>query len=185
MNGLKASRAVMVVFFAAVLVSKLSFADVSTTVTYSTSELDTCTIVRGDTTYTCFAIQGCPSMVDPGKPRLSMKSVSLVIPHDEKATSVTITSAVSETLSGEYLVYPAQHMTCGTATEFVFPDSQIYSSSDLFPQDSIELTSDGNMGGYHIAGVLVYPLQYVPDQEKIILHTSITLNVHTSSVATR
>ena len=127
-------------------------------------------------------LPGCLVPGEPGSPELPVKSVSLVIPQDVKVTGVRLVSAEKQRIKGNYFIYPAQlKVPFGEIAPFSEPNKKIYESEKPYPGKVIELAGDGFMNGYHIAGVLVYPLQYIPAKGELYLYTDVVFEVQYES----
>lgn len=112
-----------------------------------------------------------------GKPNLPYYHYNFIIRNSMDVSSVQITASNSENVDGSYYVYPAQPdvKTCypPDQVEFVDPDSATYNSSNPYPGVLAECVDMGFFDGANkIARIAVYPLQYRPSMERLILYTS-------------
>jgi len=64
------------------------------------------------------------------------------------------------------------------AIEFIQPKPSVYGSREVYPQKVIEPRRAGTMSGYRVAGITVYPVQYVPSEKKLLFHHRIDFRVH-------
>jgi len=114
---------------------------------------------------------------EPGSPLLPARFVQIAIPADLEVERVNVISSDFKELPGTYLIYPAQPLyplfAFPTKIEFVGPDPLIYQSASEYPGKLAQLTNNGFLGGQHVAGVVLYPLQYIPSEGKLILSTRI------------
>jgi hypothetical protein len=99
-------------------------------------------------TYDIVIMDGLTVTRDSGAPQLPVEYVKLILPANTQVYNLTIT-ATTDSLSGEYLVYPAQTLASGRATseEFVEPDSLIYATDALYPYCKAEVVQDGFWSG--------------------------------------
>ena len=75
-------------------------------------------------------------------------------------------------------VMPAQpEAPIGGTAEWADPDPAIYGSDALFPSSRVEYLGDGYLGGYRIASVAVYPLQYSPGSGRLVLATDVSVEL--------
>jgi len=163
------------VFFFFTLVA---FAGVSEReVTFSSDDLSF-TEIEG---YDFVKLEGCGSTTrEIGAPSLPRAAFSLLIPQGAEVTSVEIVTIDKEEIAGEYKVYPTQHpqpFIKGKVFPFVEPDEDIYAQTTPYPQEIIENPHTGSMGGYRLASLLIYPLQYIPADKKLIFHSRIKFKV--------
>ena len=117
---------------------------------------------------------------EPGTPSLPVRFVQMAIPADLELEKVEVVLSERQELPGTYRLYPAQRFypvsslpTKGEKVEFVEPDPAVYALNTEYPGKLAEVTNNGFLGGQHIAGVALYPLQYVPAEGRLILYTRI------------
>ncbi|MFH1755716.1 MAG: C25 family cysteine peptidase, partial [Candidatus Latescibacterota bacterium] len=115
-----------------------------------------------------------------GSPQLPVQLVHVPLPAGKKISSVEIVAVESEELPGRYHLLPAQppQILSGPAHQFVSPNPHVYSSVQAFPADIAVVARQGFFSGYNVGSVLIHPLQYVPSQQKLILHSRIELRIH-------
>jgi hypothetical protein len=123
---------------------------------------------------------GAISSAEPGTPLLPTRFVQIAIPADLDAERVEVTSFEYQELPGTYEIYPAQPFyplsslpTKEEEIKFVEPDPSVYESSSEYPGKLAKVTNNGFLGGQHLAGVALYPLQYIPSEGKLILYAQI------------
>ncbi|MBN2465718.1 hypothetical protein JXD38_08890, partial [candidate division WOR-3 bacterium] len=129
---------------------------------------------------------GC-STSEPGYPNLPLAIYNVVIPPDAEVTGVDVVSLSTQTLSGEFNIYPSQRprvlanddrrMTNG-ASAFVPPDAKAYASSEAYPAQAVSFTRSGSMGGYRIASIQVAPVRYYAAEKRAEMVTRIKVAVH-------
>jgi len=81
-----------------------------------------------------------------GAPQLPVKILEYVIPIDMNVKDIIINSSEQVQIDGTYFVYPAQppHLTDGSEPPpFVEPNSDIYGSSNPYPDKLLEVIADG------------------------------------------
>jgi len=145
------------------------------------------TFNRGDITfskiegYDVVKLEGCGSTtMEVGSPLLPRASFSLLIPQGAEVTNVEIVSVDKEEITGEYDIYPTQHpqpFLKGEAFPFVDQNKDIYAKTTFYPEKIIENPNTGSMGGYKLASLLVYPLQYIPSEKKLVFYSLIKFKV--------
>lgn len=155
-----------------------SWGSIDHTVSFSKSDLS----IFSRDGFSKVKLPKCLSTDELGAPELLVKSVSLLIPRDVKITGVRLVSSEKELITGDYLIYPAQErVPFGETVLFIEPDKRIYESEKPYPDKVVEVAGDGFMNGYHIAGVLVYPLEYIPAKKELYLYTKIVFEVQYES----
>ena len=116
-----------------------------------------------------------------GKPRLPAKEIRVALPAGMAVHSLRVVSTKTKELSGVYNIFPAQPpIKIGEDQdnlEFIKPDSKTYHSDKVYPSTVANLIGQADLAGQGIAIVEISPLQYIPTEGKLILHTSITFTL--------
>ncbi len=150
---------------------------VTKSISFSASDL-TITKVDG---YDFVTLERNGATWEKGKPLLPVVSLCFLIPPTAEVTKVEVVSSQSQVLPGEYLPHPVQTIrpfSSKNVYPFVEPDQKVYGSSNPYPAEIVKLIPSGSLSGYRIAGVLLYPVQYLPSEKHLLLYNRITLNVH-------
>ena len=112
-----------------------------------------------------------------GKPYLPMKKLLIALPQDMLATSIRIVDSSQKYLPGLFSVLPAQEpqpfSKINDYKNIVHSDDPIYLNSEPYPSDIIELTGQTDLAGQAIAEINIYPVQYIPNQMRLKILTSI------------
>ncbi len=115
-----------------------------------------------------------------GNPLLPVKSINFLIPAHAEVVKVEVISKDESTLSGSFNIYPAQKpFPCSRHElwEFTPPNKEVYASDKPYPAESFKSYASGVKSGFRIAGIDIYPLHYIPAQQKLILTRSITIEL--------
>lgn len=115
-------------------------------------------------------IRGFEPVGKPGAPELPAVYLNYIIPSNTKVESIIVSQSNTNQVYGEYLIYPAQppHGP-GETLAWVPPDTVIYNSNALFPDDFIRVISHGIMDGARIVTIEIRPIQYAPASKKLLL----------------
>jgi hypothetical protein len=107
---------------------------------------------------------------EPGTPELPAVYLNYIIPSNTKVESLIVLQSNVNQISGEYLIYPAQppHKP-GETLPWVPPDTLIYNSNALFPDDFIRVINHGIMDGARIVTIEIRPIQYYPASKTLLL----------------
>ena len=130
--------------------------------------------------YDLVGLRDNPLFGEPGQPLLPMVTLRFVLPPTGEITQVELVSTDVFELTGEWLVHPAQEprpISTEEVPPFVGPDEEIYSSSDAYPGEVVGEFHTGSMGGYRIGSLHLYPLQYIPSERALRLHTRLELRI--------
>ncbi|MBI4721839.1 MAG: hypothetical protein HY769_02370, partial [Candidatus Stahlbacteria bacterium] len=129
--------------------------------------------------YTWVSFKDCYFTGGAGTPLLPKARQLVLLPQGAKIVKVEVVDFTQEKLDGRYLICPAQPpQTVGTEKgEFVVPDPIIYSSASPYPEELVNIMPEGYMGGYRVAGIVIYPVQYVPGERQLVLTKSIRVKI--------
>jgi len=118
-------------------------------------------------------------LAEPGKPMLPVKELRIAIPGGMEVKRVYVTDTQIQEIEGEYNIFPAQPpIRIGSPdTNFVELDENIYTSTQPYPTETVELVYQSDLAGQSIAHVLIYPVQYVPAERKVVFYSSLTLTI--------
>ncbi len=125
---------------------------------------------------------------EPGMPSLPVKYINIIIPSDRTAVEIRLLSSRKKEYILEKPLYPAQLSRPTTIKEinitFASPNPEIYQAAAPYPDKSVKIIGHNWFDGdKHILTIAIYPVQYFPAENKIILHTDITYKIDYSSGA--
>ena len=172
-------RRIMFYVAATVLFLNNGYAQISDSLQLSFSQLQFQT-VNG---FTQVSFPDCSFGREVGKPQIPFWEVRYVIPFDQKVDSIVIDNVSSQSLNGNYLLYPIQpdYPNNQPPPAFVEPDPAVYESDNPFPELLVELVEQYYEKGYHIVTLRVYPLSYTPALWELELYTSISFTLQLTS----
>ncbi|MDI6839969.1 MAG: C25 family cysteine peptidase [bacterium] len=116
-----------------------------------------------------------------GNPLLPCYQVRILIPSTATATRLDAILFDKEKLYGKYTICPTQPPRPVSIKEeipFVQPNPEVYSSHSPYPGKLAELVGTESKGGYRIAEILIYPVQYIPAERSLIFYSSIVLRLN-------
>lgn len=165
----------------AVLVSGQAWAgSVDLTVAFAESDLSRAR--AGE--YDVLRLPGCGAMDDVGRPELPVLAITIALPPGTVPTGLEVVSSEWVELAGPFLPRPAQPQSIlpvpGVelpAWHPVGPDPSVYGGTGLYPRAIAELASSGHLASRGAAGVLVHPVQFLPDSGALVLHTRLVVRV--------
>jgi hypothetical protein len=123
-------------------------------------------------------VEGCRFDLDAGKPMVPVRAVHLSVPAGMVASGVEVRSVDRVQIPGKFFLCPSQppvKLSDTTVPEFIEPDPSVYGSSTPFPAEPVELLPTGDMGGYAVVGLRVFPLEYHPSDGSVYLIRSMDL----------
>lgn len=86
---------------------------------------------------------------------------------------IILQSNISE-IAGQFLLYPIQPpVVSGETVPWVPPDTLIYNSDDIYPTDFIKIVNEGVMDGARLVTVVVHPIQYHLESQRLFIVTNI------------
>ncbi|MFH1502489.1 MAG: C25 family cysteine peptidase [Candidatus Eisenbacteria bacterium] len=156
-------------------------AHIDFTVTFSRQDLT----VSEYGSYDVIQLSGCDVSRDPGKPQLPVLPLTFALPDGAGQLRLEVVGTESRDLIERFDPLPAQHARIlpipgleGPPWRFQEPDSSIYSQSVPYPPVMADIVSRGRLGGNTVVGVLVNPVQFVPDTGRVRLFSRIDLRLH-------
>jgi hypothetical protein len=121
----------------------------------------------------------CGYINDPGKPWLPVVRAFILLPSGAKVTSFQTTSRQMNHLEGEHTVLPCQPpIPIGSERPgFVPPDGDVYSSTTPYPPEPVLLVDTGSRGGFNVASLILFPLQYLPAERRLVFNRTLTIQI--------
>ena len=124
---------------------------------------------------------------EPGEPRIPYKEARIGLPVGEKFESVQVTKDNVVSYSVDLLVEPAQEAIPMSYDEdeifFDMPKDSIYNSDGFYPDKDYEIVTTQCFRGYTILIMRLYPVKYIPTEDRIELYKSIKIVVKTSTLS--
>ncbi|GEM_PF-3434967 len=160
----------------------MALADVSVSLNFPVADFAVASKPAKGTAYDFVQLKGCSYIGSPRKPMLPMKTIYLSIPAGEEPSSVEVSYASTQNFNIINQIYPAQYPIAADGTEknTVFAEpSALYSVNACYPGTGANVVHSGSLGGYKIAAVNVFPVQYNPVTKKLTLATSVNLTLKT------
>jgi hypothetical protein len=147
------------------------------TIQYSLKDL-TFTTMQG---FDLISLQQCSLLSEIGKPMLPVQHLLIALPAGRKATHIHVLSARTQTLPGFYSIMPAQQPRnlVTQLNQFSFNKS-MYLLPLPYPSSPIRLGTQTDLAGQGMVHVSIFPLRYLPLQQKITLITSIDFVIETT-----
>ena len=131
--------------------------------------------------YDLISMEGCDYLTDDGKPQLPVKEIRIAVPDDIQIEAVCLEHLDTELIPGTYTLYPSQPpMT--TNSEMIQErclqvDSSAYRSSLSYPTTIVTFEGMTDLAGQSLGIIRISPLQYLPVEKQLLLHTKMTLVV--------
>jgi hypothetical protein len=130
--------------------------------------------------YDFVVLEGAAMTTAVGAPSLPAMAVNVVLPQDMRVTGAACSPASTEDAEGLFLILPAQPprpLSDTGRAEFVAPDPFIYGSAAAYPAELVRVAGQNSMQGYNLASLLIYPLQYSPQQKTLRFHSKLSLDL--------
>lgn len=119
-------------------------------------------------------LAGCHYTDVVGAPNMPYLVKDYLLPHNAEITGISILDSNHFTLQGTYLIYPTQTpiiLDGRPAPPFVEPDPAYYNSGSRYVGDVAEIQTESSSYGYGFVRVKVFPLQYIPLTQQLVLFT--------------
>ena len=117
------------------------------------------------------------NIAEPGKPKLPVHTVKLMIPFGKEVSDITCTNIVTESFSLNNRICPVE--VCDSIGQvFAVPDSAIYNSNNVFPLTPIMNWKQGYFdGNNNIVSIGFCPFEYYPTLGKLNQIISVMLTI--------
>jgi hypothetical protein len=116
-----------------------------------------------------------------GEPQVPMKLLQVALPRGAKVEEVVVTKSEGRILPHTYLLFPVQPpqilSLMNQSIAFVQPQQKAYNLTGEYPGKLAEYSESGFLGGYKLAGICIYPVQYIPAQKKIRFYDHIEFKI--------
>ncbi len=151
--------------------------EISQSIDFTTADLVFSSSQGFDVVY----LKGCDITDQVGEPQLPVKFFHVALPPGSKVEQVVVTKVESQTLPHDYLLFPVQPpqilSLMNQPIAFIQPKPKAYSLMGEYPGRLVEYSESGFLGGYELAGLCIYPVQYIPAQKKIKFYTHIEFKI--------
>jgi hypothetical protein len=104
----------------------------------------------------------------------------IALPAGCEVVDLTIVDADSTMLAGRFNVWPSQppqSLSWDRPLGTVEPRPDIYTSGEIYPARVVEYVGWGRLRGATVCEVIVFPLRYVPLDERLVLYTKLLIEV--------
>ncbi|MDH5684621.1 MAG: C25 family cysteine peptidase, partial [candidate division WOR-3 bacterium] len=120
---------------------------------------------------------------EEGAPLLPIFSRYILIPATAEIERVEIKEIEKAILPQDFEIYPCQPPRPISNNEdekfdFIPPNPMIYASAAPYPGKLFDIVPSGSKSGFRIAGIVLYPFQYLPSKKKIEFYKKLKLQIH-------
>ena len=128
--------------------------------------------------YTKIDLEDYSKLNTPGKPAIPCKPVRILIPINTEIDNIEIIRGEKSIYCIEDFIEPGQ---IANPLEFNLdksinkPNLSIYKSDKVYPENNFEVVTMQYYRGFKIAYIRLYPIQYMPNEDKIISYSSLTI----------
>jgi len=131
--------------------------------------------------YDVARLQDADHLDELGRPMLPVKELRIALPAGMAVKDIELLHTKSIDIPGQYTILPAQsplkwEMSDAVA-DFVQPDVEVYESHDLYPPQVVQYIGQTDLAGQSMAVIHICPVQYVPYEKRLLLHTSVHVAV--------
>ena len=148
---------------------------------YSPKMSDILKISVGKREFSLPEVENCIPLTLVGKPMLPCRKISISIPSCEKV-EISVSDVGTQTihLSAPIVPFPKDSRDISNFSkhkEFYIPDSSIYSSDRIFPQEWAIISLPESLRYQRMIDVILYPLRFNPRTNEILLCRQMTVQV--------
>ncbi|OQY39138.1 MAG: hypothetical protein B6226_02430 [Candidatus Cloacimonetes bacterium 4572_65] len=119
-------------------------------------------------------------------PALPYRTLSLYLPTGEEIINVTVKRSGRTELETSLIIKPVQQQYPLSRMDealFTEPNSEVYNSTELFPQTAYSTVRTTFVAGHSIGTLSVTPFEYSPKDGKLAWYSDVTVVVETSTTA--
>jgi uncharacterized protein YchJ len=130
--------------------------------------------------YNLVSLKGTIPYQIPGEPIVPMAVYNVLAPATAVVSEIKVVSEKEYTIPGKFYLYPGQEPRPISYTgniPFTNTHPTIYNSSEVYPVKLVDWAGTGTKSGYRVAGFAVFPLRYIPSEQKLMLVTNLTLEI--------
>ncbi len=178
LSGLRLAVFAVVVLLTACCLASSASATSALTATIDFTEADISTVEHHG--HDVVSISGLRTTLELGRPELPVRYVRFVLPDGMTATGVTASVDGAYALDGRYdvrPVQPQQPFSLPYVAQWRDADPEVYQAAQPYPSAPARFIDTGNVGGYTVATVAVYPLQYEPTRGVLTLNSSVEISL--------
>ncbi len=130
--------------------------------------------------YTTLRIPGGELVAQPGAPELPSFPLYIYLPKGARVLRVDTVSTVKSELrlpSPLKPYQPPQILSSPQPSKFIPPNPEIYNSLTPYPERIIEFIGQGNFRDSVVAEIIIHPIQYIPQTQRVIFYSKIDLRI--------
>ncbi len=131
--------------------------------------------------YDLFRLHQGGYLAELGKPMLPCREIKVALPQGMAVTAVRVVDSSQEEMEGRFDILPSQPpREIGSSdgdADFIGPDQNVYRSSQAYPGELAQFVRQTDLAGQSMAVIRLFPLQYTPAEKKLVLYTSISLDI--------
>jgi|GEM_PF-1123149 len=129
-----------------------------------------------------FVVYGDFSMSnDVGKPSIPSGILHVALPEGMRAIDIELIRTEDETLHQFFNLLPVQppRKINEKKRAVIQPPGDTYYENIVYPEKPVEIIGNGDIAGQNLCALKVYPISYVPEEGKIILHKVLEFRIIT------
>lgn len=165
------------------------FAGINRNIDFSDLKIEVSTPVEAldGNTYIKISYNSINNIIEPGMPSLPVIYKQYIMSAEENPKSIDVIYNDTTNVILNYKVMPSQgDIPTSIATnfdrsEFHVPNSDVYNSNKIYPENAAEIISDGWMGGNHIVTLAFYPIQYIPLENRLKINNNFDIDLITEN----
>jgi len=165
------------------------FAGINRNIDFSDLKIEVSTPIEAldGNTYIKISYDNINNIIEPGMPSLPVIYKQYIMSAEENPKSVDVKYNYTKNVILDYKVMPSQgDIPTSIATnvdrsEFHVPNSDVYNSNIIYPENAAEIISDGWMGGNHIVTLAFYPIQYIPLENRLKINNNFDIDLITEN----
>jgi hypothetical protein len=121
-------------------------------------------------------LRGCPLSREVGMPALPSMTLFVPLPPGARVVDIAVLSAEKQTLAGTFSIAAARpplplsdrNETNETTSSGAPEIAAVYQSPDPYPGALFKYRGEGQLRGQNLASIELFPLQYVPRDQRLV-----------------
>jgi hypothetical protein len=132
--------------------------------------------------YNNYVIPNLPGLnhtTEVGSPYLPMALYTVLVPPTAEVVSITVEKSENVEIPGVFDVMPVPEYQPISLTTgpIINANHEVYAQNTAYPGRLVDYSRTGSKGGYRLCGFSLYPVQYVPNEKRLIFYRHITIKI--------
>jgi hypothetical protein len=130
--------------------------------------------------YIILNLPGLNHTTEVGSPYLPMALYTVLVPPTAEVVSITVEKSENVEIPGVFDVMPVPEYQpiSSTTGPIINANHEVYAQNTAYPGRLVDYSRTGSKSGYRLCGFSLYPVQYVPNEKRLIFYRHITVKIN-------